>query len=140
MATVQRPPRSVDLDGQPIIGRRRPRPDSEAKVRGLLRYGADGPIPRMLHARPVLSPYAHAHIRSVDKKPALAVQGVVAVLTAEDLAIAASEDRRGAKGIGEAGVVQGAAAVANAVAAAAGVRLRELPMTPNRVWRALQDG
>ena len=57
MATVQRPPRSVDLDGQPIIGRRRPRPDSEAKVRGLLRYGADGPIPRMLHARPVLSPF-----------------------------------------------------------------------------------
>ena len=94
MVTVQRPPRSVDPDGQPIIGRCRPRPDSEAKVRGLLRYGADGPIPRMLHARPVLSPYAHAHIRSVDKKPALAVPGVVAVLTAEDLAIAASEDRR----------------------------------------------
>src|SRR5439155_1546306 len=64
------------------------------KVRGLLRYGAHGPFPRMLHARPVLSPYAHAHIRSVDKQPALAVPGVVAVLTAEDLAIAASEDRR----------------------------------------------
>ena len=54
--------------------------------------------------------------------------------------VPAPEGPFGAKGIGEAGVVPGAAAVANAVAAAAGVRLRELPMTPNRVWRALQDG
>jgi len=44
----------------------------------------------------------------------------------------------GAKGIGEAPVVPAAAAVANAVAAAAGVRLRELPMTAPRVWAALQ--
>ena len=43
----------------------------------------------------------------------------------------------GAKGIGEAPVVGGPAAVANAIAAAAGVRLRELPMTPERVWSAL---
>ena len=35
----------------------------------------------------------------------------------------------GAKGIGEAPVIAGAAAIANAVAAATGVRLRELPMT-----------
>ena len=46
----------------------------------------------------------------------------------------------GAKGIGEAPVIAGAAAVANAIAAATGVRLRELPMTRPRVWRALNDG
>jgi CO/xanthine dehydrogenase Mo-binding subunit len=45
----------------------------------------------------------------------------------------------GAKGIGEAPVIPGPAAVANAIAAAAGVRLRELPMTPARVWQALAD-
>jgi CO/xanthine dehydrogenase Mo-binding subunit len=45
----------------------------------------------------------------------------------------------GAKGIGEAPVIPGPAAIANAVVAAAGVRLRELPMTPARVWRALRD-
>jgi CO/xanthine dehydrogenase Mo-binding subunit len=45
----------------------------------------------------------------------------------------------GAKGIGEAPVIAGPAAIANAVAAAAGVRLRELPMTPARVWRALGE-
>jgi len=45
----------------------------------------------------------------------------------------------GAKGIGEAPVVAAAAAIANAVAAAADVRLRELPMTPPRVWMALRE-
>ena len=43
----------------------------------------------------------------------------------------------GAKGLGEAGVIPVAAAVANAVKDAVGVRLTELPMTPERVFRAL---
>ena len=43
----------------------------------------------------------------------------------------------GAKGIGEAPVVAAAAAISNAVAAAVGVRMRELPMTAPRVWAAL---
>jgi CO/xanthine dehydrogenase Mo-binding subunit len=46
----------------------------------------------------------------------------------------------GAKGIGEAPVVAAPAAIANAVAAAAGVRLRELPMTAPRIWAALTEG
>jgi CO/xanthine dehydrogenase Mo-binding subunit len=45
----------------------------------------------------------------------------------------------GAKGVGEPPVVAVAAAVANAIAAAVGVRMRELPMTPERVWQALQQ-
>jgi CO/xanthine dehydrogenase Mo-binding subunit len=45
----------------------------------------------------------------------------------------------GAKGIGEAPVVGAPAAIANAVAAAAGTRLYELPMTPPRVWTALRS-
>jgi CO/xanthine dehydrogenase Mo-binding subunit len=43
----------------------------------------------------------------------------------------------GAKGVGEPPVIAVAAAVANAIAAATGARLRELPMTPQRVWSAL---
>jgi CO/xanthine dehydrogenase Mo-binding subunit len=43
----------------------------------------------------------------------------------------------GAKGVGEPPVIAVAGAVANAIAAATGVRLRELPMTPMRVWEAL---
>jgi CO/xanthine dehydrogenase Mo-binding subunit len=45
----------------------------------------------------------------------------------------------GAKGIGEAPVVGAPAAIANAVAAATGVRMRELPLTPARVWSALEE-
>lgn len=45
----------------------------------------------------------------------------------------------GAKGVGEPPVVAVAAAVASAVTAATGLRPRELPMSPQRVWAAL-DG
>ncbi len=45
----------------------------------------------------------------------------------------------GAKGIGEAAVVGGAAAIANAVAAATGIRPADLPMTPQRIWRAIRE-
>ncbi|HWP34254.1 MAG TPA: xanthine dehydrogenase family protein molybdopterin-binding subunit, partial [Thermodesulfobacteriota bacterium] len=44
----------------------------------------------------------------------------------------------GAKGMGEGGVVSVAPAVASALARATGVRVRELPLTPERVWRALR--
>jgi CO/xanthine dehydrogenase Mo-binding subunit len=44
----------------------------------------------------------------------------------------------GAKGVGEGALVPVSPAVANALARLAGVRLRELPMTPERVWRALR--
>ncbi len=44
----------------------------------------------------------------------------------------------GAKGVGEPPVVAAPPAIANAIAAATGVRLHELPMTPLRVWAQLQ--
>jgi xanthine dehydrogenase molybdenum-binding subunit len=43
----------------------------------------------------------------------------------------------GAKGIGEPPIIPVAPAIANAIFDAVGVRLRQLPMTPERVWRAL---
>jgi len=46
----------------------------------------------------------------------------------------------GAKGIGEAPVVGAPAAIANAVAAATGTRMRELPLTAPRIWAALGNG
>jgi len=45
----------------------------------------------------------------------------------------------GAKGIGETPAMPGAVAIANAVAHALGVRFYELPLTPERVRRALGD-
>lgn len=45
----------------------------------------------------------------------------------------------GAKGMGESGIVSIAPAVGNALYHATGVRIRELPLTPERVWRALRS-
>lgn len=45
----------------------------------------------------------------------------------------------GARGMGEGAILPIAPAIANALAAGLGVRVRELPLTPERVWRALQD-
>jgi CO/xanthine dehydrogenase Mo-binding subunit len=45
----------------------------------------------------------------------------------------------GAKGMGESGIVSFAPAVANALYRATGARVRELPLTPERVWRALRN-
>jgi CO/xanthine dehydrogenase Mo-binding subunit len=44
----------------------------------------------------------------------------------------------GAKGVGEPPVIPGAAAWANAVRDACGARVTELPLTPERVWRAME--
>jgi len=46
----------------------------------------------------------------------------------------------GAKGVGEPPVIPGGAAIANAIAAATGVHMTHLPMTPERVFHALNNG
>ena len=45
----------------------------------------------------------------------------------------------GSKGTGEGGLLPVAAAIGNAVYHASGLRLYELPMTPEKVWRGLND-
>jgi len=45
----------------------------------------------------------------------------------------------GAKGVGETGALTVAPAIANAIADAVGVRIRDLPITPEKVLRALVD-
>ena len=45
----------------------------------------------------------------------------------------------GAKGIGEPGLVPSAPAIANAVYDAIGVRLKDLPMTPERILKAIKE-
>jgi CO/xanthine dehydrogenase Mo-binding subunit len=77
-----------------LIGVARPRVDAPDKVTGATRYAADGYINGLLHARLVLSTEAHARIRGVEKDAALEVDGVVAVLTAEDLPIVTSGSDR----------------------------------------------
>ena len=45
----------------------------------------------------------------------------------------------GAKGLGEGGIIPVAPAVANAVAWSTGARVKSLPLTPEKVWRALKE-
>ncbi len=71
---------------------------------------------------------------------AMPTAGGVPSIDTEIVEVPAPEGPFGAKGVGEAPVVGVAAAVANAIAAATdGVRMRRLPMSPERVWRALAE-
>lgn len=45
----------------------------------------------------------------------------------------------GAKGIGESGIIGVAPSVSNALKQAVGVRIRSLPLSPDRVWSAIQQ-
>ena len=45
----------------------------------------------------------------------------------------------GAKGMGEGGIIPVAPAIGNALAWSTGVRIKELPLTPERVWQALKE-
>lgn len=70
------------------IGKATRRMDSPEKLTGRAKYAGDVSVPGLLHARLVLSPYAHARIVSIDTSAASAVSGVVAVFTGETLKMA----------------------------------------------------
>jgi carbon-monoxide dehydrogenase large subunit len=69
-----------------LIGSRIPRIEDEPLLRGLGRFIDDVVVSDVLHAAFVRSPHAHAAIRGVSKTAALALAGVHAVLTLDDLA------------------------------------------------------
>jgi CO/xanthine dehydrogenase Mo-binding subunit len=79
------------------IGTRPIRPDGVDKVTGRASFGADLSLPGMLHGKVLRSPHAHARILSIDVEPALAVEGVKAVVTAADLPDLASQSTQGAE-------------------------------------------
>ena len=68
-----------------FVGTRPIRPDGVDKVTGRANYGADFTLPGMLEGVVLRSPHAHARIVSIDTTAALALPGVKAVITAEDL-------------------------------------------------------
>ncbi|MBY6004167.1 carbon-monoxide dehydrogenase large subunit [Salipiger bermudensis] len=75
--------RTAGLKG---LGCARRRVEDLRFTQGKGNYVDDIKLPGMLHGDFVRSPYAHARIKSIDASAALALDGVVAVLTAEDLA------------------------------------------------------
>ncbi|MEO6928230.1 MAG: molybdopterin cofactor-binding domain-containing protein, partial [Casimicrobiaceae bacterium] len=68
------------------MGQRIRRIEDPALLRGAGRFVSDIELPGMLHAAFVRSPYAHALIKGIDVAAAMATAGVVAVITAADLA------------------------------------------------------
>ncbi len=71
-------------DGNGVLGSSVPRKEDYRLLTGRGRYVGDLVVPGMLHAAFVRSPYAHAMVNDVDATAALAVPGVVTVLTPED--------------------------------------------------------
>ena len=67
------------------IGCSRKRKEDPRFLRGQGHYVDDVKLPGMLFGAIVRSPYAHARIKSIDKTKALALPGVHAVITADDL-------------------------------------------------------
>ncbi|PYR46430.1 MAG: xanthine dehydrogenase family protein molybdopterin-binding subunit [Acidobacteria bacterium] len=68
-----------------LVGQNYSTPDLRAKVTGRARYAEDFRAQGMLFARLLLSPYPHARVRSIDTSAALAMPGVKAILTADDV-------------------------------------------------------
>jgi xanthine dehydrogenase molybdenum-binding subunit len=67
------------------VGKRTPRFNGPEIVTGRTTYADDIQLPGMLYGRILRSPHGHALIRKIDKRKALALPGVVDVVTAEDL-------------------------------------------------------
>ena len=74
-----------------VVGTRPIRHDGPDKVMGRARYAADIHLPGMLHGKILRSPHAHARIRGIDPSRALALPGVIGVVTAADLADSSAE-------------------------------------------------
>jgi CO/xanthine dehydrogenase Mo-binding subunit len=68
-----------------VVGHSVERRDLLEKVTGAAVYTVDVEPPGALHAKVVRSSYAHAQLVRIDTEAALAVPGVVAVVTAEDI-------------------------------------------------------
>jgi aerobic carbon-monoxide dehydrogenase large subunit len=68
-----------------VIGQPMKRKEDPRFIRGRGRYLDDIVLPHMLYLALVHSPYPHARIKSIDKSKAMALPGVKAVITGEDL-------------------------------------------------------
>src|SRR5580658_1723695 len=72
-------------DRSRLVGQNYITPDMIAKVTGRAKYAEDYRADGMLFTKLLLSPYPHARITHIDASKALAMPGVKAVLTMDDL-------------------------------------------------------
>jgi len=83
----QIPESSSEVDTSPMrqVGKPLRRVDALGKATGTTAYAADFELPRMLHAKVFRSKVASARITNLDVSKAEALEGVAAVITAQDL-------------------------------------------------------
>ena len=77
-----------------LVGQNYTTPDMVAKVTGRAKFAEDFRAEGMLFARQLLSPMPHARVTRIDASAALAMPGVKAMLTADDLPKPAWRDDR----------------------------------------------
>src|SRR5579872_697660 len=68
-----------------VIGQNYTTPDLVAKVTGKAKYAEDYRVEGMLFCKLLVSPMPHARVKKLDTTKALAIPGVKAILTADDM-------------------------------------------------------
>ena len=76
---------NVTANKYKLIGKNYVTPDLLAKVTGKAKYAEDYRADGMLFCKLALSPMPHARVRSIDARAALAMPGVKAILTMDEL-------------------------------------------------------
>ena len=79
------PTNKVNIPTYRLIGKNYTTPDLIAKVTGKAKYAEDFRAEGMLFCKLLLSPMPHARVKHIDLSAALAMPGVKAILTADDL-------------------------------------------------------
>src|SRR6185503_1515650 len=79
-----------DMADTKLVGQNYTTPDLVAKVTGAAKYAEDYRVEGMLFAKLLCSPMPHARVTRLDTSRALAMEGVKAILTADDMPGAAA--------------------------------------------------
>jgi xanthine dehydrogenase molybdenum-binding subunit len=88
MSNIEKPGQAAERQygvGHKLVGKNYATPDLYAKVTGASKYAEDFRADGMLFCKLLLSPMPHARVRHIDASKALAMPGVRAILTADDL-------------------------------------------------------
>src|SRR5436190_8240578 len=74
-----------DMADNKLVGQNYTTPDLVAKVTGKAKYAEDYRVEGMLFCKLLVSPMPHARVKRLDTTAALAMPGVKAILTADDM-------------------------------------------------------
>ncbi len=82
-------PNEANFSAQKLVGKNYTTPDLRAKLTGTAKFSEDFRAEGMLYCKLLLSPMPHARVKRINADAALAMPGVKAIITADDLPAAA---------------------------------------------------